>query len=99
MAGVAGAPVTGRVPLAEPHSLLAITAMLPPPKLLLKSTRMELVPCPDEMVAPEGTRQLYSVSPVDGIWKFTLVTPHKPVTGPLMIPTGAGAPFTMDSVE
>ena len=39
------------------------------------------------------------MSPVAGIWKFTLVTPHRPVVGPAIVPTGAGAPLMRDKHE
>jgi hypothetical protein len=43
----------------EPQELTAATVILPDVgKVLPNETEMELVPCPDEMVAPVGTTQL-----------------------------------------
>ena len=55
-----------------PQPLPALTLTVPPfaPKL----TRMEFVPAPDAMVAPDGTTQLYVVAPdTEAVEKATLV--------------------------
>lgn len=48
----------------EPHALTAATVILPDEgKPDPKETEMELVPCPEMIVAPVGTAQLYDVAP------------------------------------
>jgi hypothetical protein len=45
------------------QGLLAVTQMLPDTAELLKFTVIEVVPCPDAMVAPVGTVHVYEVAP------------------------------------
>ena len=45
----------------QPLTEVSVTDMLPP--VLLKSTVIVFVPCPELMLAPEGTLQLY-VDPI-----------------------------------
>lgn len=44
-----------------PHELVAVTQICP--ALDPKVTVSDVVPCPDTMVAPDGTLQLYEVAP------------------------------------
>ena len=68
LVGVVGIAVTTVIALQEvellPQLLDAFTQMFPLTAELPKFMLMEVVPCPDEIVAPVGTIQVYEVAPL-----------------------------------
>ena len=63
-AGGAEIEIAMHVEALVPHPLAAVTQIFPlvAPAVIV----MEVVPCPDVMVDPAGTVQLYDVAPVTG---------------------------------
>ena len=77
-----------------PQALFASTQIFP--VLLPKFTMMLVPPCPEASAAPDGTVQIYEVTPDTGDMPYaTLFCPEQTVSAPLMIPGVAGSETTV----
>jgi hypothetical protein len=68
-----------------PQLLFAVTQIFPVENEVPKLTVTEVVPCPETIVAPVGTVQVYDVAPVMDAMEYT--TPfllHKPTVSPVI---------------
>ena len=72
------------------HALLAETTIVPLTALQEKSAPVAGVPCPDEIVAPLGTDQVYVVAPVIGTIEYGVdIWPSKGDVVPVITPSDA----------
>jgi hypothetical protein len=70
----------------DPHTLSAVTEIVP--DRLVNATAMEVVPCPEAIVAPGETDQVYDVAPATGLIENISDVPSQ-IAGEPMIDVGA----------
>ena len=86
--------------LLLPQELSAVTQIFPFTAPLPKSTKMELVPCPEFTVAPDGTVQLYEVAPLTALIEYATANVFaQTLDVPEIDPGVIGAEYTVTEIE